>query len=263
MPWLSEHLNFRRAEIAEARRKVSEAKLRARIEELLPVRTFALTDSAARPAVIAEIKFRSPSRGALRSHSDVEFVAEGYHRAGASALSVLVDAQGFGGELDFLGRARRACPLPLLAKGFFLEPYDLLAVRAAGADGALLIARALSRNELEQMLETARELGLATLLELHNEADLAKVEGLEVDLVGVNHRNLETLEMDSTLSARLMPRLPVSRCRVAESGLRSAADVQRMAVLGYHAVLVGTAFMTLPDPGVGLARLLEELHGCH
>lgn len=263
MPWLSEHLNLRRAEIAEARRKVSEAELRARIGELPPARAFALTGPAERPAVIAEIKFRSPSRGALRNHSDVEFVAEGYHRAGASALSVLVDAQGFGGELGFLGRARRACPLPLLAKGFFLEPYDLLAVRAAGADGALLIARALSRKELEQMLATAREIGLATLLELHDEEDLAKAEGLEVDLVGVNHRNLETLELDASLSGRIASRLPASRCRVAESGLQSAADVRRMSALGYQAVLVGTAFMSLSDPGLDLARLLEELHGCH
>jgi indole-3-glycerol phosphate synthase len=263
VPWLSEHLILRRAEIAEARRKVTEAELRARINELPPVRVFALTGPTERPAVIAEIKFRSPSRGALRSHSDVEFVAEGYHRAGAAALSVLVDAQGFGGELAFLGRARRSCPLPLLAKGFFLEPYDLLAVRAAGADAALLIARALARGELEQMLKIARELGLVTLLELHDEADLVKIEGLEPDLLGVNHRNLETLELDANLSARLAPRLPASRCRVAESGLRSATDVRRMAALGYHAVLVGTAFMSLPDPGQGLANLLEELHGRH
>jgi len=261
--WLSEHLTLRRAEIAEAQRMLPEAELRARIGALSPARDFTLAASADGPAVIAELKFRSPSRGVLRPDCDVETIAESYHRAGASALSVLVDAGGFGGELTFLDRARMACPLPLLAKGFFLEPYDLLTVRAAGADGALLIARALSRKELEQMLATARELGLATLLELHDEGDLAKIEGLELDLVGVNHRNLETLEMDSTLSARLAPRLPASRCRVAESGLRSAADVRRMSALGYNAVLVGTAFMSLPDPGAGLARLLEELHACH
>jgi len=263
VPWLSNHLFLRRAETAEARRRVPEAELRARTGALSQARDFTLSATISGPAVIAEIKFRSPSRGVLRSDCDVERIAESYHRAGAAALSVLVDAQGFGGDLSFLGRARAACPLSLLAKGFFLEPYDLLAVRAAGADGALLIARALSRKELEQMLATAREIGLATLLELHDEEDLAKVEGLEVDLVGVNHRNLETLEMDASLSARLAPRLPASRCRVAESGLRSAADVRRMSTLGYQAVLVGTAFMSLSDPGLGLARLLEELHGCH
>lgn len=263
MTWLSEHLILRRAELAEAQRRVPESELRDGLGALPPVRAFTPTAPGDGLGVIAEIKFRSPSQGTLRHECDVEKVAEGYHRAGASALSVLVDAAGFGGEPRFLGRAKGVCPLPLLAKGFFLDPYDLLVLRAAGADAALLIARALSRTELELMLKAAQELGLATLLELHDEADLAKVEGLELDLVGVNHRNLETLQLDMGLSARLVSKLPTSRCRVAESGLESPADFRRMAALGYNAVLVGTAFMALPDPGAGLARLLEELDARH
>ncbi|MDP2877801.1 MAG: indole-3-glycerol phosphate synthase TrpC [Holophaga sp.] len=239
-----------------------ESVLQSRLSDLPPARDFVASLANGHPSVIAEIKFRSPSMGDLRPDQDVENVARGYEKAGASALSVLVDAVHFSGELRFLGRAKSACSLPILAKGFFVDPYDLLEARVAGADAALLIACALSREELKNMLKTSREVGLATLMELHDEADLAKVEGLELDLVGVNHRNLATLAMDHELSASLAPKLPVARGRVAESGLNSAKDFLRMAALGYGAVLVGTAFMSQPDPGEGLARLLEECHAC-
>jgi len=260
--WLSEHLAFRRAEALEQKRRVPEAILQSRLSDLPPARDFVASLNSGHPAVIAEIKFRSPSMGVLRPHQDVEAVAQSYEKAGASALSVLVDTAHFGGELSYLGRAKSACSLPILAKGFFVDPYDLLEARVAGADAALLIACALSPEELKSMLNTARNVGLTTLMELHDEEDLAKVEGLELDLVGVNHRNLATLAVDSELSAHLASRLPAARGRVAESGLNSAKDFLRMVSLGYDAVLVGTAFMSQPDPGAGLARLLEECHAC-
>lgn len=259
MTWLSEHLAIRRAEVATKKRRLPESELRDRLAFCAPPRTFLRAGSKPVPAVIAEIKFRSPSMGVLRAAQDVETVAQGYHSAGAAALSVLVDAAHFGGDWSYLGRARAACPLPLLAKGFFVDPYDLLEARVAGADAALLIARALSRRELATMLEAARALGLTILMEVHDEGDLAKIDGLDLALVGVNHRDLETLNMDPELSVRLLPYLPAQALRVAESGLKSAADLRRMATLGYHAVLVGTAFMAQPDPGAGLAKLLEEL----
>lgn len=262
MTWLSEHLIFRRGETVARKRHRPEASLRSELKGLPPTRNLADALRDGRPAVIAEIKFHSPSQGELRSLRDVEAVAMGYHRAGAAALSVLVDARHFDGEIGFLGRAKAACPLPILAKGFFVDPYDLLEMRAAGADAVLLIAQALTRDELKIMLHTARELGLATLMELHHPEDLAKVDGLNLDMVGVNHRNLDTLEMDAGLSRRLVSSLPVACVKVAESGLKSAADFRRMAELGYDAVLVGTAFMGLPDPGQGLAQLLEECHAC-
>jgi indole-3-glycerol phosphate synthase len=208
------------------------------------------------PAVIAEIKFRSPSRGLLRPAFDVEAVAAGYARAGAAALSVLVDGPHFGGQLDFLRRARGACDLPLLAKGFFVDAQDLREVRAAGADALLLIARCLHRLELVRLHDLARELGMAALVELHGEADLDKVAGLHLPLVGVNHRDLDTLELDLGLTRRLGPRLPPGAFRVAESGLSSRDDLARMASLGYGAVLMGTGFMSHPDPGAALADLL-------
>jgi len=236
--------------------------LREGLGALAPVRNFSSALKAGRPAVIAEIKFRSPSKGTLRAQADVEVLASAYHRAGASALSVLVDGRHFGGEWGFLARARQACPLPLLAKGFFLEPYDLLEARAAGADAALLIARAFSRSELAAMLKAAREVGLGTLTELHGEEDLARIEGLELDAVGVNHRDLETLRMDSSLGERMAKRLPSSSPKVAESGLKGPSDLARMASMGYDAVLVGSAFMEKPDPGAELAQWLEACHAC-
>lgn len=260
MSWLAEHLAYRRAETAERKRWKPLSHLRLQSANLSEPRNFAAALAGGKPAVIAEIKFRSPSKGLLRPACDVEAVAQGYARAGAAALSVLVDARHFGGEREFLGRARDACSLPILAKGFFVDPYDLLEARIAGADAALLIACALSRQELEIMLETAREVGLGTLMEVHDEADLQKLAGLEVGLVGVNHRNLETLGMDPQLSARLAPLLPSGCGRVAESGLQTASDLLRMAELGFDAVLMGTAFMTQADPGAGLAKLLEDCH---
>lgn len=263
MKWLSEHLAFRRSETAARKEEMPAAKLREKLGKLPPVRDFQAALKGGRPSVIAEIKFRSPSRGALRLHADVEEIASAYHRAGASALSVLVDARHFGGEFGFLTRAKSACPLPVLAKGFFVDPYDLLEARAAGADAALLIARAFPNPELASMLKTARELGLGTLVELHDEEDLTRIEGLDLEMVGVNHRNLETLRVDPGLSEGLAPRLPPGCIRVAESGLKGPVDLARMASLGYDAVLVGSAFMEKAEPGAELAQWLEELHACH
>nr|WP_320133796.1 indole-3-glycerol phosphate synthase TrpC [uncultured Holophaga sp.] len=260
MGFLTDHNAYRRAETAQRRLRTPESALRERIAQCEPCRDFAGALLAApAPGIIAEVKFRSPSKGSLRPAKDVEFVAESYEQAGASCLSVLVDARHFDGDWAFLGRARRACSLPLLAKGFFCDPYDLLEARASGADAALLIARSLSRPELETMLASARELGLQTLLELHDEEDLKKAEGLQVDLVGINHRDLDTLVMDMDLSRRMAERMPSARVRVSESGLDSPEDLKRMVGLGYQAVLMGTRFMSRPEPGLELARLLEQV----
>ncbi|WP_005033538.1 indole-3-glycerol phosphate synthase TrpC [Holophaga foetida] len=260
MGFLTDHNAFRRQESAQRRLEQPEATLRERIAQRGPCRDFAGALLAVpAPGIIAEVKFRSPSKGSLRPAKDVEVVAQSYQQAGASCLSVLVDGRHFDGDWAFLDRARGACELPLLAKGFFCDPYDLLEARASGADAALLIARSLSRAELETMLGTARELGLQTLLELHGEDDLEKAEGLELDLVGVNHRDLDTLVMDMDLSRRLADHMPPARVRVSESGLNTPEDLERMVGLGYQAVLMGTRFMSQPQPGLELAQLLKEL----
>jgi indole-3-glycerol phosphate synthase len=259
MNWLREHCLQRRAEITERRARVSESELYARIADQAPARPFlqALHRSD-RIAVIAEIKFRSPSEGPIRPACDVEHVAASYEANGASALSVLIDEVHFGGSREFLTRARQTTQLPALAKGFLVDPYDVLEARSYGADAVLLIASCLERTELETMHTLAQELGMAALVELHSEADFHKVQGLELPLVGVNHRNLDTLQMDMELSARLGPQLPADSLRVAESGICSHADLEHMKALGYHAVLVGTRFMKYPEPGQELAKLLTQ-----
>jgi len=258
MTWLREHCLNRRAEVQQRRALVPEPELHLRIQDQAPARPFLQSlRREDRMAVIAEIKFRSPSEGQLRPQADVEHVAKSYEANGASALSVLVDEVHFGGQRDYLTRARAATNLPAIAKGFLVDPYDVLEARSYGADAVLLIASCLERGELETMHALAQELGMAALVELHSEADFLKVEGLDLPLVGVNHRDLDTLQMDMALTEKLSKRLPASSTRVAESGLKVPADLTRMRNLGYHAVLVGTAFMKYAEPGQELAKLLQ------
>lgn len=259
MTWLDRYIDERRREVSSCRERLGAFDA----TQAPAVRDFrgALAARAGElPAVIAEVKFRSPSQGWIRPACDVEAVAEGYARSGAACLSVLVDGPHFGGEPAFLTRARSASGLPVLAKGFFVDPVEVDFLRAVGADAILLIARCLDRNTLEAMAHRARALGMAALVELHSEGDLDLIEGLDLDLVGVNHRDLDTLAMDLDLSRRLAERLPAAALKVAESGLQGTDDLRRMRALDFESVLVGTAFMRQPDPGEGLRMLLEAVH---
>lgn len=256
MSWLADHCAARRIDAARRRGMVPDADLKTRALKQPPCVPFLpALRTAPSPAVIAEIKFRSPSQGELRKDRDVAFVARSYEANGAAALSILVDGTHFGGRLAYLEQARMATGIPLLAKGFFVDPYDVLEARVARADAVLLIAACLSARELAAMHDLAQELGMAALVELHSEADLAKIAGLSLPLVGVNHRDLGTLAMDMDLSRRLAPRLSAGAVRVAESGIASPQDLRRMRELGYDAVLVGTSFMKHADPGAALAAL--------
>lgn len=259
MNWLPDFLARKRARLAQAMAQVPEGALLERAAARPPAQDFAAAlRRGPAPAVIAEVKFASPTLGPIRPARDVEAVAAGYARAGASALSVLTEPTAFAGELAFIERASRASGLPVLRKDFLLDPYEVAEARAAGADAVLLIARLLDRAALAAMAARAASLGMAALVELHREEELPLLEGLPLHLVGVNHRDLDTLALDPDLSARLAPRLPSGAVRVAESGLERGADLCRMAALGYDAVLVGSAFMSRPDPGAALAALLEE-----
>lgn len=259
MSWLDRYIQERRREVARCRESLS-AFDSTQAPALRDFRGALAARAGELPAVIAEVKFRSPSQGWIRPLCDVEAVAEGYARAGAACLSVLVDGPHFGGEPGFLTRARSASGLPVLAKGFFVDPVEVDFLRAMGADAILLIARCLDRDVLAAMARRARELGMAALVELHSDADLDLITGLDLDLVGVNHRDLDTLAMDLDLSRRLAERLPQGALKVAESGLEDTGDLRRMRTLGFASVLVGTAFMRQPDPGEGLRALLEAVH---
>ncbi len=259
MNWLDRYTQELRAQVPARRQGVDLEGLRAELGQLKAPRDLVAALRRGGPAVLAEIKFRSPSKGVLRPALDVEFVAQGYARAGAAALSVLVDGPHFGGDPTFLARAKAVVDLPVLAKGFFVDPLDVLELRRAGADALLLIARCLDRETLAAMLEESRALGMAALVEVHDLTDLAKVAGLPLDLVGVNHRDLGTLDMDRTRTRTLVNELPAGAVKVAESGLKSVPDLLDMKQLGYDAVLIGSAFMAVEDPGEALASLLRGL----
>jgi indole-3-glycerol phosphate synthase len=207
--------------------------------------------------VIAECKRRSPSRGVLRAEYDPVAIAAGYALAGAAAISVLTEPTFFDGSLDHLEAVRRAVSTPLLRKDFIVSEYQLLEARAAGADAALLIVAALPPAELEVLARAASGLGLDTLIEVHNARELDVALECGARVIGVNNRNLRTLEVDVHASEALIEKIPSGVVAVSESGLKSAADLLRLRSLGYRAFLMGERFMTDPDPGGALAAVLR------
>lgn len=194
-------------------------------------------------AVVAEFKRRSPSAGELWPAADPAAVARGYRDAGAAALSVLTDARWFGGSLDDLEAAREASGLPVLRKDFLVDPVQVIEARAAGADAVLLIVRALSDSQLGELLAAAGELGAAALVEVHDEAELERAVSAGAGAIGVNARDLATLEVDLEAAHRVVSRVPPDRAAVAESGVREPEDVRRAGEAGADAVLVGSALM--------------------
>lgn len=206
-------------------------------------------------AVIAEVKRRSPSKGALAEGLDPALVAKAYATGGASALSVLTDGPHFGGSREDLVAARAACDLPVLRKDFTVADLDCYDARAMGADALLLIVAALSDAELARLHGLATRLGLAALVEVHDETELARALRVEARFVGVNQRDLHSFAVDSTRAARVGALIPDGIVRVAESGIASAADMARLADAGFHAVLVGEALVRAVDPAAALRAL--------
>lgn len=205
---------------------------------------------------IAEIKRRSPSAGWIREGADVAAIARAYAAAGASALSVLTDEPFFGGSLDDLRAARAAVPTPILRKDFMVDRYQVLEARAAGADAILIIVSALADAEITALLVAAREAGVDALVEVHDRAELDRALALGSNIVGINNRDLRTFTLDRDLAIRLRALVPSDRVVVAESGIRDAADVERLRAAGVDAMLVGETLMRAPDPGATLAALL-------
>lgn len=247
----------RRALDAEA--EVPRAELERRAAEQSPPRGFRAALDAAPPRVIAECKRRSPSRGILRQSYDPAAIAAGYEAAGAAAISVLTEPTFFDGDLDHLAAVRRTVSLPVLRKDFVVEPYQVLEARAAGADAVLLIVAALDDAELATLASQARSLGMDVLVEVHDEQELARAIDAGADLIGVNNRNLRTLEVDLDASLRLAARMPPGAVAVAESGLRTREDLDRLAAAGYRAFLIGERLMTTADPGASLATLVGRV----
>ena len=235
------------------------AEAEARNRDLADVRDFvgALRRKieAGHAGVIAEVKKASPSKGVLREHFVPADIAASYARHGAACLSVLTDAQFFQGSAAYLQEARAACELPVLRKDFMVDAYQVYEARAMGADCILLIAACLDDAQMADLEACAHELGMAVLVEVHDGAELDRALKLRTPLVGINNRNLRTFEVTLDTTLGLLPRVPADRLLVTESGILSAADVQRMRSANVHAFLIGEAFMRQPDPGVALATL--------
>lgn len=256
--------------VAATRARVAaamEREPRASVERRAMARTTsaaAFADRLARTGsinVIAECKRRSPSRGVLRAAYDPVAIAQGYERAGAAAISVLTEPGFFDGALSHLAEVRDAVRIPLLRKDFIIDEYQLLEARAAGADAILLIVAALDDRALVGLAETARALQLAALVEVHDADECRRALDAGATIIGVNNRNLRTLEVDLGASKQIARLLPASVTGISESGLKTPADLQLMQALGYKAFLMGERFMIEPDPGTALAALMASLQG--
>jgi indole-3-glycerol phosphate synthase len=221
--------------------------------------TRALCDAVAegRVGLIAEIKRASPSGGLIRDPFEPAALARAYQEGGAACLSVLTDGPWFQGEMAHLEQARAACTLPVLRKDFMVDPWQVFEARAAGADAILLILAALSDDQAQDLEDVARSLDMAVLAEVHDRRELDRALGLETRLIGVNNRNLKTLVTDLATAEALVPLIPADRIPVGESGIRTAADVRRMAAAGARCLLVGEHLLRQPDVAEAARALIH------
>jgi indole-3-glycerol phosphate synthase len=261
IPTVLEKILARKAEeVAERRARISLGEVEAQARAADPTRGFAqaLLERAARhePAVIAEIKKASPSKGVLRENFVPAQIARSYEDGGAACLSVLTDVDFFQGADAYLQEARAACSLPVIRKDFLIDPYQVVEARALGADCVLLIVAALEDGRMKELAATAKDVGLDVLVEVHDGEELERaLNCLDTPLVGINNRNLHTFEVSLENTLDLLPRIPRDRLVVTESGILNRADVELMEVSEVYAFLVGEAFMRAEEPGVELGRL--------
>lgn len=246
-------------EIAACRARIPEAELTARLADADAPRGFVAAlqarVDAGRPAVIAEIKKASPSKGVLRTDFRPAEIARSYAAGGAACLSVLTDIDFFQGSDAYLQEARAACALPVIRKDFIVDPYQVVEARAIGADCILLIAACLDDEQLHALNGQAHDLGMDVLIEVHDGAELSRALRTGNRLIGINNRNLRTFEVSLQTTLDLLAQIPPERLVVTESGILVPQDVQLMRRHGVNAFLVGEAFMRADDPGARLAEL--------
>jgi indole-3-glycerol phosphate synthase len=259
---LEKIVGVKRQELVASSAACSLTAMRARAEAAIrerPVRGFESSIrariDAGRPAVIAEIKKASPSKGVLREDFDPVAIAVSYQAAGAACLSVLTDERFFQGSLAFMESARAACALPVLRKDFIVDAYQIFEARTHGADCILLIVACLDDVRLREFESIANSLGMDVLVEVHDAAELDRALMLETALLGINNRNLRSFEVSLDTTISLLNRIDDQRIVITESGILGRADVERMRRAGVHAFLVGEVFMRAPDPGAALREL--------
>ena len=247
-----------RHSVEERARRCPETELARQATAIHPggARFHAALASDAGPNVIAECKRRSPSKGVLRPDYHPDRIAASYQAHGAAAISVLTESTFFDGTLEHLRQVRAAVDVPILRKDFMVTSYQLVEAVVAGADAVLLIVAALDDTELRRLLSEATALGLAVLVEVHSRAELSRAVDAGATIIGVNNRNLRTLAVDLSASRTLISQMPVTVLGVAESGLRTSADLVELGHAGYRAFLIGETLMSAPDPGETLGHLI-------
>ncbi len=253
---LNRIIESRRAEVARRKRIMPETVLRIAAGKAAAPRDFTGALARHKLNVIAEIKKASPSAGLLRREFEPAALARTLEQAGAAALSVLTEEESFQGALAHLRDARAAVSLPVLRKDFIVDPWQVWEARAAGADSFLLIAAALDDATLAALLDLGREVGMEALVEVHTSGELERVLDAGARIVGVNNRNLHTLEVRVETSWELVDLIPEDRVAISESGLRSAEELRKLRDAGFDAFLIGESLMREADPGAALGRLL-------
>ena len=260
--YLTKILQHKQIEVAERKLRVPLKVLEAQLNDLEPARRFKVAMEAAmrasKPGVIAELKQASPSKGLIRSDFNVQAIAQDYEAHGATCLSVLTDAKFFKGQPEFLMQVKAVVELALLRKDFIIDEYQIVESRVLGADAVLLIAAALTDEQLTLFYRAARRVGLDVLIEVHTQEELHFALQFKSAIIGVNNRNLSTFETDIGLSKQLQKRLPRGRWLVSESGIAQASDIQSLRRAGVHAFLVGEALMRAPSPGAALKQLFQQ-----
>ncbi len=255
---LKEIVLKKKERIAIAKEQLSEEELKAKVLSFSSPRPFMEAISKPRQiSLIAEIKKASPSRGVIRENFNLQEIAKAYQDAGVQAISVLTEEDFFMGSLSFINEVKAVTSVPILRKDFILEPYQVYESRYSGADAILLIADLLTKDQITELMRIAGELGMDFLVEVHDEKELKKVLGLKVPLIGVNNRDLRTLEVDFKTIEKLYTLIPKDKTVVVESGIKSYQDVLFLKILGVSAILVGEAFMDAQD----ISRKVQELMG--
>ena len=259
---LNKIIAVKRQEVADAISRKPLAAMRQDAESRVQTRDFVgalrARIAAGKPAVIAEIKKASPSKGVLRADFIPADIAQSYAEFGAACLSVLTDQQFFQGSIDYLKQARASCSLPVLRKDFIIDAYQVYESRVMGADCILLIAACLDDAQMKAFEALAMSLDMAVLVEVHDEAELERALQLKTPLIGINNRNLNTFEVSLDTTLTLMDKVPAGRLLVTESGIMTPQDVKRLRDAHINAFLVGEAFMRADEPGQALAQLFGE-----
>ena len=260
LPTILENIVARKyQEVKENRAKISLDELHRLAAKADAPRGFAQAlrqrAAAKTPAVIAEVKKASPSKGVIRENFNPAEIAASYQQGGAACLSVLTDIDYFQGSPEYLQQARAACDLPVIRKDFLVDPYQVVEARAMAADCVLLIVASLEDGQMAELNAAAVELGLDVLVEVHDGAELDRALKLDTPLVGINNRNLHNFEVSLNTTLELLPQIPSDRLAVTESGILTRADIQLMLNNDVYSFLVGEAFMRAEDPGTELKRL--------